>query len=67
MSKPSKNQAFSEYAFVRAETDLFSENGYDISISSSAASEYPPISTLSDSLAPIEFSVQFNDFQYLDL
>jgi hypothetical protein len=67
MPKQNKNQAYSGYAFVRAETDLFSESGYDISISSSAASEYHPISTLSDSLAPIEFSIQSNDFQYIDL
>lgn len=67
MPKANNKKAYTDYAFVRAETDLFSESGYDVSITSSAASEYHPISTLSDSLAPLEFSIQSNDFQYIDL
>jgi len=53
--------------FIRTEADLFSESPYDMYLSSSAASEYHPISTLTDRAAPIEFFIQGNDTQYLDL
>jgi hypothetical protein len=52
---------------VRSETDLFTEPGYDISLSHSDMTEYHPISSVSDKSAPISFFVQGNDTQYIDL
>ena len=55
------------YTFIRSETELFSEPAYDISLSSSSAAEYHPITSLSDSTAPLEFFIQGNETQYIDL
>ena len=51
--------------FVRSETDLFTEPGYDLSILSSCVNEYHPATTLSPT-APINFYIQGNDQQYID-
>jgi hypothetical protein len=55
------------YTLVRSETQLFEEPAYDVTLVSSTASEYHPITSLSDSKAPIEFFVQSNDTQFIDL
>ncbi len=52
--------------YVRNETDVFSEVGYDVSINSSITTEYHPQSPLTDT-SPIEFFIPGNDTQYIDL
>ena len=52
--------------FVREETNLFEEPGYDITIQNSSVSEYYPVNNISDTTAPITFFIQGNDTQYLD-
>lgn len=52
--------------YVRSETDLFSEHGYDISVQSSTTTKYHPTSTISQT-APLEFFIQGNDTHYIDL
>lgn len=52
--------------FVRSETDVFTELGYDVSVNSSQMVEYHPTSAITPT-APIEFFVPANDAQYLDL
>lgn len=52
--------------FVRSETDVFTELGYDVSVNSSQMVEYHPTSAITPT-APIEFHVPANDVQYLDL
>ena len=53
--------------FVRAETDLFSEPPYDVTIQNSATVEYHPLNSVADRSAPIQFFIQGNDVQYVDL
>jgi hypothetical protein len=57
----------SPYTFVRQETQIFEDSMYDVSLASSSACEYHPISSLSDRNAPLEFSILANDTQYIDL
>lgn len=52
--------------YVRNETDVFSEVGYDVSVNSSITTEYHPTSAIS-ATSPIEFFIPGNDTQYLDL
>nr|DAC81375.1 TPA_asm: hexon [Orchesella springtail adintovirus] len=52
--------------FVRSESNLFHEPGYDITINSSSTNAYHPTSTLSDT-APITFFIQGNDTQHIDM
>lgn len=52
--------------YVRSETDVFSDIGYDVSVNSSMITEYHPTSAIS-STSPIEFFIQGNDTQYIDL
>ena len=52
--------------FVRSETDLFSEPGYDLTLSNSIKVEYHPITNISDRTTPITFIIQGNDSQYID-
>ena len=52
-------------SFVRSETDLFTEPGYDLSILSTTTTEYFPFSTLT-ATSPITFFIQGNDQQYID-
>lgn len=52
--------------FVRTETDLFNEEGYDVSLQSSSKVEYYPITNVQDRSAPITFLIQGNDSQYID-
>ena len=53
--------------FVRPESDIFSEPGYDVTIQSTTGSEYHPQNSISDRTAPITFIIQGNDSQYVDL
>jgi len=52
--------------YLRSETDLFTEPGYDVTIQSSTTVEYHPLNSVSDRTAPISFFIQGNDLQYLD-
>lgn len=53
-------------AFVRSETDLFSEPGYDVTLQTSGTVEYHPLSSVTDPTAPISFFIQGNDTHYID-
>lgn len=55
------------YSFVRSETQLFDEPVYDVSLSSTNASEYHSLNSTSDPSTPIEFFIQSNDVQFIDL
>jgi len=46
---------------------LFSEPAYDITLANSSASEYHPITSLQDAAATVEFFIQGNDSQWIDL
>ena len=59
MTRPSVN-------FVRAETDLFNEPGYDLTLQNSLRVEYHPITNITDKSAPVTFFIQGNDSQYID-
>ncbi len=52
--------------YVRSETDVFTEQGYDISVNSSSMIEYHTTSPITET-SPIEFFIPGNDSQYLDL
>lgn len=52
-------------SYVRSETDLFSEPGYDMSIYSTCVNEYHPTTTMTPT-TPINFYIQGNDQQYVD-
>ena len=52
--------------FVRSESDLFSEPGFDVTIQTSTEVEYHPQNSISDRTAPITFVIQGNDSQYVD-
>src|SRR6185503_15050310 len=51
--------------YVRSETNLFGEPGYDVSLQSTSEVEYHPLSSPGDS-GPITFSIPGNDSQYID-
>ena len=55
------------YSFVRSETQLFSEAPYDVSLASTSFSEYHPINSISDANAPVQFCIQSNDVQFVDV
>ncbi|XP_021960562.1 uncharacterized protein F54H12.2-like [Folsomia candida] len=52
--------------FIRSETDLFSEPGYDLTLASSHRVDYHPITNISDRSTPLTFIIQGNDSQYID-
>lgn len=52
--------------FVRSETDLFTEPGYDLTLQSSHRVEYHPITNITDRTTPIMFIIQGADSQYID-
>ncbi len=52
--------------YVRSETDMFREYGYDVSVQSATRAIYHPLSTISQN-SPLEFFIQGNDTQYIDL
>ncbi|XP_021963596.1 uncharacterized protein F54H12.2-like [Folsomia candida] len=52
--------------FIRSETDLFSEPGYDLTLSSSNRVDYHPITNIQDRSTPLTFIIQGNDLQYID-
>ena len=52
-------------SYVRSETDLFTEPGYDMSIHSTCVNEYHPTTTMTPT-TPINFFIQGNDQQYID-
>jgi len=52
--------------YLRGETDLFTEPGYDVTIQSTTNVEYHPLNSVTDRTAPISFFIQGNDVQYLD-
>jgi len=62
--KTPKKDAREDY--VRSETDVFTELGYDVSINASQMVPYHPTSAITPT-TPIEFHVPANDSQYLDL
>ena len=53
--------------FLRNETDIFSENGYDVSVQSTDYTHYYPTSSIGDSSIPISFFIQGDDLHYIDL
>ncbi|XP_035711349.1 uncharacterized protein F54H12.2-like [Folsomia candida] len=52
--------------FVRSETDLLSEPGCDLTLSSSNRVDYHPITNIQDRSTPLTFIIQGNDLQYID-
>ena len=54
-------------AFVRSEVNLFQEPPYDLTLQSTSNSEHFPITTISESSSPLDFFIQSNDIQYIDL
>jgi hypothetical protein len=52
---------------IRSETDIFTENAYDVCIQNSGIVVHHPTATISDNTAPITFFIQGNDTQYVDL
>jgi len=53
--------------FLRNETDIFSESGYDVSVQSTDYTHYYPTSSIGDSSIPISFFIQGDDLHYIDL
>jgi len=53
--------------FVRSESLLFQEPNYDISRMSTQTSEHYPITSIIDQSSPLEFVVNSNDVQFIDL
>jgi len=62
-----KVKAENPHTFIRSETQLFDEAHYDVSLVSTHTSEHYPITSISDQKAPIEFFLQSNDVQFIDL
>jgi len=52
--------------YVRSETDLFTEPGFDVSLLNTNNVEYHPVSTLTDK-SPISFNIHGDDVHYIDM
>lgn len=52
--------------YISSATDLFTEPGYDITVNSTSTVQYHPTATLTNT-SPIQFFIQGNDTQYLDM
>ena len=54
-------------AVVRSDINLYEEPSFDVTYSSSAQSEYFPLTTINDASTPVDFFIQSNDVQFIDL
>jgi len=53
--------------FLRSETDLFTEAGYDVTVQSTEFTNYYPTTAISDANVPITFFIPGDDSHYIDL
>jgi hypothetical protein len=57
----------SPFTYVRGETSLFNDPGYDVTRLATQIQSVFPVTTIQDRLAPIQFYIKSNDTQYIDL
>ena len=65
--KTSTNSRDAPYTYVRSETSLFEEPGYEVSRTGGQVVIHHPITAISDRRAPLQFLIKSNDQHYVDL
>lgn len=65
--KVASKQRNSPYTYVRSETNLFEDPGYEVSRMGSQVVIHHPITAISDRRSPLQFLIKSNDQHYIDL
>lgn len=63
----SGKQNIPDISFVRAETNLFEDISYDVTIQNTSHATYYPMHSVESKTSPIQFNITGNDINYLNL